>query len=455
MLLENIFSSLFSSPSYFKIVYPNLVEDYFYDKTQQDIFNKIRTYSELYNKQPSISDVKLIVESDCSITETNTDSINEFLDELKQTEKVADETLLIKQTEEFCQQRALEIAILESVEILKNNKGKGIIEDLVKKALAVEFDVKIGHDFFEEAGNRMKSYLEDEEKVLLDVELINEAMGGGLTRKSIFIFMANTNVGKTVWLCHCASSLLRSGKDVLYISGEMGFEEIGKRIDANILDIDISNLSNKLDKNMFKSKFKSVMEKTHGNLIIKEVAPGACNARHIANILNEIRLKKGYLPEVLVLDHLTLFASHRLPSNQTGSHLYVACVAEEIRAVAKEFNIIILTAAQFNRGAKDKNSDVGSEDVGLGYGISQTSDWSGAIIQTPELKEQNKYILKTIKTRFGSNNETHYTIGIDYSHMRLLNLEACDQEIPLHIKDKLKYEKKFENENPDVPFDFA
>jgi len=249
----------------------------------------------------------------------------------------------------------------------------------------------------------------------------------------------------TVWLCSCSASLVRSGKNVLYISGEMGFEEIGKRIDANILDIPINLLSNNLDKDLFKSKFKEVVSKSHGKLIIKEVSPGSCNAKHISNILNEIKLKKGYLPDVLVLDHITLFSSYRLPSNQTGSHLYVACVCEEIRAVAKEYDIVILTAAQFNRGAKDKNSSVSSEDVGLGYGISQTADWSGAIIQSPELKEANKYVLKTIKTRFSSNNESVYTIGIDYSRMRLLNLDDSEQEIPIHLKDQLKAEKFKQN----------
>jgi len=446
-----------TSSEFFRVVLPHLKEEYFNDSIHINLFKKIKLYNETYNKQPKISDIKLLIETDNEISESLSDSIYKFLDSLKTTEEVTDEKLLIKETEKFCQSRALENAILESVEIIQNNKkSKGLIEDIIKEALSVEFEVKLGHDFFEDAVERLKRYLENEDKITLDIDLVNMAMGGGLAKKSIFIFMAQTNVGKTLWLCHCASSLLKSGKNILYVSGEMGFEEIGKRIDANVLDIDISTLSNTVDKKLFKSKFKDIASQAHGKLLIKEVSTGSTNAKHLTNLLNEIKNKKGYVPEILILDHLTLFTSYRLPASQTGTHLYVYCVAEEIRAVAKEFDIVILTAAQFNRTAKDKKTDVSNEDVGLGYGISQTSDWSGALIQTPELKEQNKYILKTIKTRFAGNNEKCYTIGVDYSKMKLLNLDDSQQEIPIHIKDMLKEQQnKINKEESNIGFDFS
>lgn len=457
MLINNIFNSLIKSANFFSIVLSNCKPEYFGEKVHSKLFEIITEYNTKYNKQPKIADLKLLIEMNNNISEAETEDLNTFLDSLKNIEVISDESLLIKETEAYVQARALELAVLESIKIIENPKEQnGKIEEIIKEALAIEFEVKIGHDYFEDAKQRMLSYLEDEIKIPFDIDLINQAMGGGLVRKALFILLANTNVGKTVWLCHLASSLIRSGKNVLFVSAEMGYEEIGKRIDANILSIDISNLSNTLDKKVYKNKIKEAFSKTHGNLIIKEYAAGAANAKHIRNLLNEIKTKKGYLPDVLVLDHLTLFSSYRLPAAQTGTHTYVMCVSEEIRAVAKEFNIVILTAAQFNRGAKAKGQDAGNEDVGLGYGISQTSDWSGAIGQTPELKEQNKYILKVAKTRFGSNNESHYTIGIDYAHMRLLNLDESEQELPLHIKDKLKSIKNKKDEESQLDdFDFG
>lgn len=462
MLIDNIFVSLIASNDFFTVVFPHLDERYFGETHHSKLFTKIKEYNLKYNKIPKISDLKLLVEMDNNISESDSDDIYNYLDSLKKVERVTDEKLLIKETESYVQQRALELSVLAAVDIIQDpKKSNGEIEDVIKSALAIEFEVKIGHDYFspEDVKARMNSYLEDEMKIPLDIELMNTAMGGGLVRKSLFILLANTNVGKTVWLCHIASSLIRSGKNVLFVSAEMGFEEIGKRVDCNMLSIDINNLSNTLDKTLYKNKITEAFQKTHGNLIIKEYPAGAANAKHLRNLLNEIKTKKGYLPDVLILDHLTLFASFRLPASQTGTHTYVMCVAEEIRAIAKEYGIVILTAAQFNRGAKTKGVDAGNEDVGLGYGISQTADWSGTIAQTPELKEQNKYLLKVAKTRFGSNNESYYTIGIDYNHMRLINLDAADQEIPIHLKDKLKQikDKKVEKEESNLfdEFDFG
>jgi archaellum biogenesis ATPase FlaH len=454
LLLDNIFASLLSSGNFFSIVFPHLDEKYFSEKVHSKLFTKIKEYSLKHqDKVPRIPDLKLLVEMDNNISEADSDDLYAYLDSLKTVERVTDEKLLIEQTESYVQQRALEISVLSSVEIIQDPKrANGEIEDVIKAALSIEFEVKIGHDYFDknDVQARIDSYMEDQMKIPLDIDLINTAMGGGLVRKALFILLANTNVGKTVWLCHLAASLIRSAKNVLFVSAEMGFEEIGKRVDSNILAMDINSLSNTLDKTLFISRIEAAFKKTHGNLIIKEYAAGYANAKHLRNLLNEIRVKKGYLPDVLILDHLTLFSSYRLPAAQTGTHTYVMCVAEEIRAVAKEFNIVILTAAQFNRGAKAKGSEAGSEDVGLGYGISQTADWSGAINQTPEMKAQNKYVLKVTKTRFGSNNESYYTIGINYNHMTLMNLDASEQEIPVHMKDKLKYDKEKNKEKEKV-----
>jgi archaellum biogenesis ATPase FlaH len=447
LLINNIFNSLINSSNYFSIVFPHLDEKYFGEKVHSNLFIKVKDYHLKYNKIPKISDLKLLIEMDNNVSESDSEELYTYLDSLKSIEKVSDENLLIKETENYTQQRALELAVLASVEVIQNPKeSNGKIEDLIKQALSIEFDVKIGDDYFKDVKKRMESYLETEDKIALDIDLLNQAMGGGLVKKAIFFFMANTGVGKSIFLAHSAGSLVRSGKNVLYLTGELSTKEVGKRIDANLLDIPINTLNQNLDKAKFKNSVKDLFSKSHGELIIKYCSAGSTTAIHIKNLINEIKLKKGFVPDVIILDHLTLFGSSRVPKNQSGTPLYIRSVVEEIRDVAIEFDCCILTACQLTRGSKSKNTDVTNEDVGLAYAISETSDWSAAIIQTSELKEQLKFLVKVMKTRFSSTNEQIYTVGISYDHMRLMNLGEEDQEIPLHIKDKLKFEKEQQNQ---------
>lgn len=227
-----------------------------------------------------------------------------------------------------------------------------------------------------------------------------------------------------------------------------------KRLDANLLDIPINSLNQTLDKKLFKSKIKTLLSQSHGELLVKYCPAGSVNAIHIKNIINEIKLKKNFIPDFIIVDHLTLFASSRLPSNQSGTHLYVRATVEEIRSIGIEFNCGIVSAAQFGRAAKAKKNDVTNEDVALGYAISETSDWSSGIIQTPELKDQNKFLLKVMKSRFGSNTEKIYSIGIDYEHMRLSDVAGDCEDIPLHIKDGIK-SREILNETKTDMFDFT
>jgi archaellum biogenesis ATPase FlaH len=456
MLIENMFSSLFKSSNFFRIVYPHIKPEYLSDRTDKILFETIQTYYNTYNKQGSISDVKLLVETNLNISEEDTDTLFEKLSQIKQIEQVQDEQLLIDQVEEWCKNRALELAILSSVDIIQKNQNKGLIEDKIKEALSVQFDVKIGHDYEDDVVQRLKWYMSEEETIPLDIEYINAAMGGGLVRNAMFIFMGNTNIGKSLWNCHIASSLVRSGKNVLYCSGEMHTQELGKRIDANLLDLPIDALSLKIDKQKYKESFKNLLSKTHGKLIIKSYPTCSASSVHIKNLLHELKIKKHFIPDVLILDGLNNFGSSKLPAAQTGTHLYVKSVAEEMRALCVEFGFALLTVAQFNRNAKSKNSDVSTEDVAEGYAISQTADWAGAIIQNDELRNMSRYILKCIKTRFGSNNGTTYTIGIDYEKMRLVNLSDDQQEIPLHIKDQIKFsEKQKQEKETSTMFDFG
>lgn len=442
MLINNIFNSLLKSSNYFSIVQPFLKSDYFQEKLHSKLFDVIKEYHLKYNKIPSISDLKLLIQMDNNIPEKATDELYLYLDSLKNVEKVIDEKLLIDQTESYVKNRALELAIMSTFDIIKNPKeSNGKIEEVIKEALAIEFNVKIGEDYFKDIQQRMNAYLLTEDKIPLDIEVLNLAMGGGLVKKAIMFFMANTGVGKSIFLAHSACSLVKSGHNVLYLSGELSTKEVNKRLDCNLLSIPINTLNQNLDKSNFKNKITELFSKSHGQMIVKYCSAGSTTNVHIKNLINEIKVKKNFKPDVIILDHLTLFGSSRLPKIQSGSPGYIRSVVEEIRDVAIEFDCCILTASQLTRGSKSKNTDVTNEDVGLAYAISETSDFSSAIIQTPELKDQNKFLLKVMKTRFSSTNEQIYTLGIDYNHMRLINLDQSQENIPLHIRDKLKSEK--------------
>jgi len=454
MLLENTFAALFKSSEYFRMVFPHLEEKYFTEVFQRKIFEKIKFYNETYSKQPSISDIKLLIESDTNIPERESEDSYSFLDSLKSIERVSDEQLLIKQTEEWCQQRALENAILESVEVLQNKKeAKGSIEDKIKKALAVEFDIKLGHSYYEDAKTRLDNYYDEDENIAFDIEVLNNAMGGGLKRKSIAVFIAPPKRGKSLWMIHCACSLIRSGRNVLILSCELSERMIAKRVDANMLDIPMNELNSSLDKNKFKSRFKSICNKSYGTLMIKET-PNV-NSLQVKTLLAELRQKKNFVPDVVVIDYINICSSSTLNVSHVGnSNLYIGKIVMEMRNLAVAENFALLSAVQNNRGGVKKSTDTGMDDIADAFSIAMNVDWGGSIIQNDELREQRKYLLKTILTRWDENSNDICTIGVDYSRMKLLNVDEDQQEVPLHIKDSLKKHQISNEENP-VEFDFS
>lgn len=458
MLIENIFISLIKNSDYFRICFPFLKEEYFQERDEKLLFKKISKHYITHNKIPTIADLRLVVESDYDISLKDTEAINTKLTSLKKVEVIDDNDLMVKETEKWVKDRAIEKATQEFVDSLEKDDGsRGQKLEDIKAALGIEFIVNLGHDYFDKKSlsERLESYAEEDTKIPLDIENINVALGGGLVKKSIACILGSTNSGKTTWLVHMAASLIRSGKNVGILSGEMSVKAYHSRIDANILDTPIQDFKANMDVDKYKSKFKSLLKQTHGELLIKYFRAGSMNALHIRNWLQEIKLKKGFIPDVLILDHLTLFGSTRLPASRTGEHIYVTCVVEEIRDIAVEFDCCILTGVQLNRGAKAKKQDISNEDVGLGYGISQVSDVSLGLILTAELREQNKYLCRVLKTRFASNNEQIYGVGVDFDRMKLLNLDESEEVVPLHIRDKIKVQQeKADKQEEKLLFDF-
>ena len=463
MLITNMFNSLIKSEKFFRIVYPHLKSEYFPEVPDKQVLKKIGIFYEQYNRVPNLADVKLMVDQDNDLSVETSAEIIKRLVEIHKVERVTDENFLIDEVEKFVQNRALENAIMSSVEILQDEtKARGSIREKIDEALAIQFIVNVGHDYIMDAEERLESYSEVEESIPLDILKINEAMGGGLVKKSLFLYAAPPNKGKTLWMCHNAASLLKSGQNVLYISSEMSEKAISKRIDANVLDIEMKELSIGLDKTKFRSKLKTIMTKTNGKLIVRQFPTGTCTSNHIKALLHEIKLKKGFTPDVIILDYINIFASSRLPASaMTSPYIYIKAICEEMRAVAVEFDCCVLSAVQNNRGSVKKTTDVGLDDMADSFGIAMTADWVGALIQTEELREMCKYLIKTVKTRFDENNDKVYTVGVVFNKMRLTNLDDSEQEIPLHIKDQLKVQKeqkrKKENENivAEVAFDFS
>lgn len=456
-----MFNSLIISETFFKIVRPHLTPEYFENKTQKLILETIFEFNQEFKKIPSFSDLHLMVDSNTTITESETDAANAYIETIKLVDKDTNEELLIKTIETWCQNRALENAINDSVNILEKNNGDyGLIEQKIKEALGVQFVVKIGTDFFSNAKDRYKSYIEKEDVIPTDIEKLNKLLGGGFRRKSLTVFMGRVNIGKSLILCHLASCLLQQGLNVLYLSAEMSENMIGKRIDSNLMDIPMDELGTSLKKEFYVSKLKEIQNKTKGKLIIKEYPTSSANMNHVRSLLNEIRIKKGYTPDVIILDYLNIFTSTRLSgAASANSYNYVKSIAEEVRALGVEFNAAMVSATQVNRGAfKSSAEELDMTATSESIGLPATVDSLIGINQSEDMFKAGKYLFKNIKSRFDSNINELVGVGVEYSKMRLTNLSGDDDVMLSESeKDKLKFLASREHKELDkeIGFDFG
>lgn len=439
MHIENIINGLLTDREFSKKISAYLEEEYFTTDTEKIIVRKITDFQEKYKKIPSPADVKLLVENDMNLTEGETQDALNYIKTAVALER-PNSDMLFAETEKWAQQRAIENGVLQCIDIMKEHPEKaGLMPDIMKKALSVSFTTSLGHDFFRDAPKRYEFYTAEDEIIKTDVELLNQALGGGFRRKAIYVFMGRTNIGKTLWLCHIATALMKLGYNVLYVSCEMSEEMIGQRLDANLLNYIMEELGQQLPKKEYLSRVRSLYEKTEGKLKIKGYPTGTANANHLRAFLNECKLKDDFQPDVIIGDYLNIFASSRLPASaMQNPYLYVKAITEEMRGIADEFNVPFVTATQTNRGGSGKGKDTDMDDISDSFGLPMTADWMGAIIQNEELFAMQKYLLKTIKSRFADNIHKIYTMGVDRSHMKLMDLPDHEQELPVHIKDQLK-----------------
>ena len=412
---------------YMRKVLP-FVKDEYFEGLYRKLYTTFKKYVEEYNRSPTKEAFML----ESNMTEQNFSVMQDAFDKLYKEEKV-DTEWLVDQTEKWCQGRALEIAIVESVNVIEGKHdtlSKGALPDLLQKALGVAFDVNVGHDYIDNVEERWDFYNKQEEKMPFDLEMFNAITKGGVPNKTLNIALAGTGVGKSLFMCHVASSALTDGKNVLYITMEMAEERIAERIDANLLNVPIDQLET-MPKTMFTEKVKQLSSKTKGKLIIKEYPTGSAHAGHFRALLNELKLKRQFEPDIIFIDYLNICASSRMKGmgGAINSYNYIKAIAEELRGLAVEFDVPIFSATQTTRSGYS-NSDVGLEDTSESFGLPATADLMFALISTEELQQLGQIMVKQLKNRYNDPTQNkRFVVGVDRSKMRLFDVDPNEQTL--------------------------
>lgn len=426
----NILSQLIHSEQYARKVLPFLKEEYFQTITDRLLVTKIKEYMEKYNVPPSKDALYIELENTDSLSEADYSNTVSQVEQLKLDDDV-NEQWLVDKTEEFCQEKAVYNAIMESIHIIdgKNkNKTKQAIPQVLSEALAVSFDNHIGHDFIEDYQQRFDFYHHKEERVPFDLDYMNRITKGGLPRKSLNIILAGTGVGKSLAMCHFAASNMMEGKNVLYITMEMAEEKIAERIDANLLNVKVDELVN-LPKDMYDKKIDNLRQMTPGRLIIKEYPTAAAHSGHFRHLINELKIKRNFAPDIIYIDYLNICSSSRTKAigGTINSYTYIKAIAEELRGLAVEKNVPIVSATQTTRSGFS-NSDLGLEDTSESFGLPATADFMFAIINSDEMEQLGQLMVKQLKNRY--NDPTlfkRFVIGVDRAKMRLYDVEQTAQ----------------------------
>ena len=412
---------------YMRKVLP-FVKDEYFEGLYRKLYTTFKNYVEEYNR--SQTKEAFILES--NMTEQNFSVMQDAFDKLYKEEKI-DTEWLVDQTEKWCQGRALEIAIVESVNVIEGKHDtltKGALPDLLQKALGVAFDVNVGHDYIDNVEERWDFYDKKEERLPFDLEMLNKITKGGVPNKTLNIALAGTGVGKSLFMCHVASSALTDGKNVLYITMEMAEERIAERIDANLLNVPIDQLEG-MPKTLFTEKVRALSSKTSGKLIIKEYPTGSAHAGHFRALLGELKLKRQFVPDIIFIDYLNICASSRMKGmgGAINSYTYIKAIAEELRGLAVEFDVPIFSATQTTRSGYS-NSDVGLEDTSESFGLPATADLMFALISTEELNQRGQIMVKQLKNRYNDPTQNkRFVVGVDRSKMRLFDVDPNEQTL--------------------------
>ncbi len=440
-----ILRNLLYNEKYVRKVIPFIKSEYFEDQNQKIIFEEILTFIQQYNQLVTKEVLCIEVENRKDISEQ---SFKEIIDIISYFEDVPVENQwLIDTTEKWCRDRAIYLALMESIHIADGKdekKNRDSIPSILSDALAVSFDNHVGHDYLLDYEQRYESYHKKEDKIEFDLEYFNKITKGGLPNKTLNIALAGTGVGKSLFMCHVASSVLLQGRNVLYITMEMAEERIAERIDANLLNVPIQDIV-ELPKNIFETKVNNLAKKTQGTLIIKEYPTASAHAGHFKSLLNELSLKKSFKPDIIFIDYLNICASSRYKGNSNiNSYTFVKAIAEELRGLAVEFNVPIVSATQTTRSGYG-SSDVELTDTSESFGLPATADLMFALISTEELEGLGQILVKQLKNRYASTDKyRRFVLGIDRSKMRLYDCEQSAQDDILKSNNEEEYEYRDE-----------
>ena len=420
--------NLIHNEEYSRKVLPFIKEDYFSDRLERLLFKEIYRFITKFNALPTKEALSIEINDSKDITEDEYKKITDIIATLNPEKINLD--WLVETTEKFCKDRAIHNAILSGIQIIDGKDKKHTPEylpDLLSDALSVSFDQKVGHDYLLETKERFDFYKKKEERLELDLEYFNKITRGGIPSKTLNICLAGTGVGKTMFMTHLASSILLQNKNVLYITMEMAEERIAERIDANLLNVGMSDLE-ELPYQMYETKINKLQSKTTGTLIIKEYPTASAHTGHFKNLMSELALKKSFKPDILFVDYLNICASARFkPGANVNSYTYIKAIAEELRGLAVEYDIPIFSATQTTRGGYI-SSDVGLEDTSESFGLPATADFMFALISSEELEEKNQIMVKQLKNRYNDPTlNRKFIVGVDRSKMRLYDVEQSAQ----------------------------
>ena len=428
--IENtIISSLFFNEDYTRKVLPFVKEEYFGNRVEQLLYGEIFKFVEKYNNLPTKDAMLIELGQRKDINEEELNHLKDYVNQIENTEP--DVKWLTETTEKFCKDRAVHNAVLSGIKILDGKDKKQTAEaipHILSDALAVSFDKSVGHDYIEDADDRFKWYHTKEKRYQFDLDYMNRITKGGVPSKTLNIALAGTGVGKSLFMCHLASSYLLQGLNVLYITLEMAEERIAERIDANLLDVTMEDLHD-MPQQLYEGKISKLREKTQGQLVIKEYPTASAHSGHFKSLMNELALKKSFRPDVIFIDYLNICASSRFKGGNISSYFYVKAIAEELRGLAVEFNVPIFSATQTTRTGY-VSTDIGLEDTSESFGLPATADFMFALISNEELEALGQMKVKQLKNRYNDPSINRaFIIGVDRAKMRLFDVQQKAGEI--------------------------
>jgi replicative DNA helicase len=424
--VENlVLNNLATNEEFSRRALPFIKPEYFGDEAQKLTFEIISEFVTKHTTLPSREALLIELDAKTGQRQDTVDRASQLIDSMEKSQDPVD--FLLEKAETFCQDKAIINGIHQAIQILDDKKGevsRGAIPKILSDALAVSFDTNIGHDFLEDAESRYEFYHRTENKIPWRLSYLNKVTKGGIPRKTLSCIMAPTGVGKTIFMCDDACFKLEQGMNVLYITLEMAEERIAERIDANLLDVTLDDLA-KLPRDMYLKKMENARKKTTGKLIIKEYPTASAGAAHFRYLLNDLKLKKNFVPDVIYIDYLNICASSRIKlGSNVNSYSYVKAIAEELRGLAIEFDVAIYTATQTNRSGYD-NSDIDMTDTSESIGLPMTLDFFGVLIATDELEQMGQIMFKQLKNRFGpiDGKNKRFILGIDRPKMRFFDVD--------------------------------